>query len=503
MKKGTRKATRGSTRTAAVVLAAGKGTRMRSSTAKVLHPLCGMPLGAWPIEAARLAGTDPIVVVVGHQGGFARDALSEAAPRARLRFAVQAEQRGTGHAVMCAWPEIERSGADHVLILCGDVPSLLPSTLERLSRAGTRAQAALITFEPKDPASYGRVVRDAKGRVIEIVEAADATRAQKRIREVNSGIYCVSTALLREALKGLCSDNAQGELYLTDLVAHASKSGVSVATIEASEDEVEGVNDRADLARAEARARARINDGLMRAGVSFEDPAATYVEARVTAGRDVFLGAGVHLSGDTRVGNGARVEAYSMLHDTRVGAKARVKPHCVIESAEIGREAQVGPFARIRPGSVLDPTSAVGNFVEVKKAHLGRGVKAGHLSYLGDADIGASTNIGAGTITCNYDGASKHRTTIGARAFIGSNTALVAPVEIGAGAYVGAGSTVTRSIPDGALGVARGKQRNLDGWARRKRGGKTSRSRKTKAPARSPGLEKAGGGDDEMGDDLS
>ena len=484
MKRTRKQSKRTPTKLAAVVLAAGKGTRMRSQAAKVLHPLCGLPLGAWPIEAARLAGASPTVVVVGHQAGEVQATLSAACPEADLRFAIQAEQKGTGHAVMCAWRDLERSGAEHVLILCGDVPSLTQATMRRLTRAGSGADVALLTFGASEPGSYGRILRDESGRVTEIVEAADASTSQKRINEVNAGIYCVKTSFLGKALGTLEADNAQGELYLTDLVAYAAKSGREVVAIGTSEEEVEGVNDRADLARAAARLRARINEQLMRGGVSFEDPFATYVDAGIKVGRDTLLCAGVHLRGKTRIEPNVLIEPYSILRDARVGKGAHIKAHSVIEDADIGRGAKVGPFARLRPGTVLERDAAIGNFVEAKKAHLGKGVKAGHLSYLGDARIGAGTNIGAGTITCNYDGKLKHETRIGSSAFIGSNTALVAPVNIGSKAYVGAGSTVTRDIPDGALGVARGRQRNLDGWARRKEDNESSRvtGEKTEEP---------------------
>jgi bifunctional UDP-N-acetylglucosamine pyrophosphorylase / glucosamine-1-phosphate N-acetyltransferase len=454
---------------AAVVLAAGQGTRMRSAQAKVLHPVCGRPLGAWPVAAARAAGADPIVGVVGHQAEAVETALRAAVPDANLVFALQKEQRGTGHAVICAREALAAAATERVLILCGDVPGLTARTLDALVEASDDAEVALLTFAPEDPAAYGRIVRDAEGLPVAIVEAADATAEQRAITEVNAGIYCVSTALLFEALESLSADNAQGELYLTDLVAHAAKTGRRVAAIRVPPDEVAGVNDRVDLARASARLRRRINEDLMRAGVTFQDPETTYVDAGVTVGPDTLLCAGVHLRGATRIGAGAEIGPYSILQDTTVDSGTKIRAHCDLDSAVIGPNASVGPFARMRPGTVLEAGAAVGNFVETKKSRLGPGVKAGHLSYLGDAEIEAGTNVGAGTITCNYDGANKHKTVIGEGAFIGSNTALVAPVTVGAGAYVAAGSTITQDVPDGALGVARGKQKNLPGWAKRRK----------------------------------
>ncbi len=467
---------------AAVVLAAGKGTRMRSSVAKILHPLCGLPLGAWPIEAARAAGAKPIVVVVGHQAEEAGLALSKAAPDARLSFAVQEEQLGTGHAVMCARREIEASKAGRVLILCGDVPCLTGSTLSRLARAGEKADIALLTFEPAEPGRYGRIVRDERGRVTGIVEAADATAAQKKIREVNAGIYCMGTGFLLRALDGLTDDNAQGELYLTDLVELASKEGGKVTAVSAEEEEVQGVNDRVDLARAAKMLRARINDKLMRGGVSFEDPSATYVDAGVKIGADSMIAAGAHLIGETRLGTGVEIGPCAVVQNSHLQAGAVIKAHSVLDSATVEAGASVGPFARLRPGTVIGRKASVGNFVEVKNARLGEGAKSGHLTYLGDADIGPKANIGAGTITCNYDGKDKFRTKIGRGCFIGSNSALVAPVSIGKNGYVAAGSTITQDIPEGALGVARGRQRNIEGWTSRTKAKKISRP--TPGPSR-------------------
>ena len=452
-----------STPDAAVILAAGKGTRMRSATAKVLHPLCGRPLAWYPVRRALDAGNGRVVVVVGHQGEQVRDALEAAFPGAPLRFVTQRDQRGTGDAVRCALPEVGR--AKRVRILYGDVPLLTAATFKRLVRAGSKAAVALLTTEPADPTGLGRIVRDGAGRVVRIVEHRDCTPAERRLGEINAGIYDVDRKILEAALGNLRADNAQGELYLTDVVAVAGARGLPVKAVSVADPtEVAGVNDRVELARVAAVMRRRIHEALMISGVSFEDPAHTYVDAGVEVGRDTVIGAGCHLLGDTRVGRGVTLLPWSH-----------------VEDAVIGDGCRVGPFARVRPGSVLERGVHLGNFVETKKAHLGEGAKANHLTYLGDAEVGAGTNVGAGTITCNYDGALKHPTTLGAGCFIGSNTALVAPITVGDGAYVGAGSTLTKDVPAGALAVARGPQKNLEGWVARRaprKPGATSPARK-------------------------
>ncbi len=450
-----------STPDAAVILAAGKGTRMRSATAKVLHPLCGRPLAFYPVRRALDAGSRRVVVVVGHQGEAVRAALEAAFPGAPLRFVTQRDQRGTGDAVRCALPEVGR--AKRVRILYGDVPLLTRATFQRLVRAGAKAAVALLTTEPADPTGLGRIVRDGHGRVVRIVEHRDCTPAERRLGEINAGIYDVDRKILEAALGNLRADNAQGELYLTDVVAVAVARGLTVKAVPVADpSEVAGVNDRVELARAATLMRRRINEALMVGGVSFEDPANTYVDEGVAIGRDTVIGAGCHLLGETRVGRGVTLLPWSH-----------------VEDGVIGDGCRVGPFARVRPGSVLEGEVHLGNFVETKKAHLGRGAKANHLSYLGDAEVGAGTNVGAGTITCNYDGAAKHQTTLGAGCFIGSNTALVAPITVGDGAYVGAGSTLTKDVPAGALAVARGPQKNLEGWVAR-RAPRKPRGRKRK-----------------------
>jgi len=452
---------------AAIVLAAGKGTRMRSSTAKVLHPLLGRPLLAYPLDACRRAGVDRIVAVVGHQADEVRRALGGEG----VEFALQVEQRGTGHAALCA-REALGGFAGTALILCGDVPLIRPETLRRLAATHQDAGARItvLTMEPDDPTGYGRLVRDADGWVERIVEEADATEEEKAIREVNTGTYAVELPWLWEALARVGSDNAQGEVYLTDAVALAARDGAAAAVALPDPAEALGVNSRVHLAEAGRELRDRINRAWMEAGVTLEDPATAWIEPGVELEPDVILGPGVRLAGATRVAAGTRIDTGCVLVDTQVGPDCYLKPYCVLTEARLEAGAQVGPFAHLRPGAVVGPQARVGNFVEMKKAVLGRGSKANHLTYLGDATVGEGANIGAGTITCNYDGVNKHPTEIGDRAFIGSNTSLVAPVRVGDGAVVGAGSTITKDVPAGALGVARGKQRNVEGWSERKPG---------------------------------
>ena len=449
--------------TAALILAAGKGTRMRSVLAKVLHPLLGRPLLWYPLEACRQAGVERLVVVVGHQA----EAVRRAAGAPDVAFALQAEQNGTGHAVLCAREAL----ADYrgtALILCGDVPLIRPETLRRLVEAHRSAGALLtvLTMELPDPTGYGRIVRDGDGRLVRIVEEADASDEERSICEVNSGTYAVELPWLWAVLERLRPDNRQAEIYLTDAVEAAVKEDRALALQVADPAEVMGVNSRVHLARAAAVLRDRINHAWMEAGVTLEDPASTWIEPGVELEPDVTIGPGVRLAGRTQVASGARIDTGCVLTDTVVGPGCHLKPYCVATEARLEAGAQAGPFAHLRPGAVVGPEARVGNFVEMKKAVLGRGSKANHLTYLGDATVGEGVNIGAGTITCNYDGKNKHPTVIRDGAFIGSNTSLVAPVTVGAGATVGAGSTITKDVPDNALGVARGRQRNIPGWKR-------------------------------------
>jgi bifunctional UDP-N-acetylglucosamine pyrophosphorylase/glucosamine-1-phosphate N-acetyltransferase len=453
-----------------VVLAAGLGTRMKSDRAKVLHEVAGRPLIVWTIENALAAGAGRVVVVLGHQIDTIRALLDARYGAGRVEVVHQAEQRGTGHAVQSAMPALAGEPDDRiVVILYGDAPLLRPERVAELVRAaeGSSAHLALISTRPSAPIAYGRLVRDREGKLMRIVEHADASEAERAIDEMNAGFYAVRLRELRTDLASLDDANAQGEIYLTDLAERAAARGGAAVT-EAPFDEVTGINDRVDLARTEREARLRILEGWMQSGVTIADPASTYIDSEVgPIGRDTWIGPGVCLRGKTRIGARARIDTGSVLTDVEVADEALVKPYTVASESSIGERAQTGPFAHLRPGTMLETDVRVGNFVETKKAHLMAGAKANHLAYLGDASVGARANVGAGTITCNYDGVSKHRTTIEAGAFIGSDTQLVAPVTVGRDAYVASGTTVTKDVPRAALALSRVKQVNVEGWADR------------------------------------
>ena len=449
---------------AAIVLAAGKGTRMKSHSAKVLHEIGGRPLAWYPVKRALDAGASPVVVVVGHQAEAVEAALVASLPGAPLRFAVQEKQLGTAHAVLAARKAL-RGYDGAVAILSGDVPLLETDTLLQVVRARARegAPLAFATMTLDAPRGYGRVVRDAGGRPARIAEEKDATDAERAIREVNAGLYCADATFLWKALARVGSDNAQEEFYLTDLVAMAARRDGAVA-VDVPPEEASGVNDREELARAGrvlVRRRAR---ALMRAGVTIEDPDRFDCDEGVEIGPDTTIEPGVRLLGRTRIGAACRIGAGAILRDAVVGHQVAVRPYTLVEEATVGARAILGPFSRVRPGSEIGEEAHVGNFVETKKTVLGKGAKANHLAYLGDATVGAGANIGAGTITCNYDGEKKHPTKIGARAFVGSDSILVAPLEIGDGAYIGAGSVITKDVPAGALGVGRAHQVTKEGW---------------------------------------
>jgi bifunctional UDP-N-acetylglucosamine pyrophosphorylase / glucosamine-1-phosphate N-acetyltransferase len=463
---------------AAVVLAAGKGTRMKSDRAKVLHEVCGRPLAYFPIRAALSLDCAKVIAVVGHQAELVERVLSQLFPGAPLEFVVQKEQLGTGHAVMTAQAALERAGFSargNVLLLCGDTPLVTAGTLQRLVLAKEEAQSplAFVTARPADPTGYGRVVRGEEGLAQRIVEEKDASAAEKKIEEVSAGIYFADASFLFKALGRATRNNAQGEYYLTDIVsaaAAAAREGRTgwPATIEASEEEVSGVNDRSQLARSAKLLRERRLESLMRDGVSVIDPAVTYVDEGVEVGPDTVLEPLASLRGKTRVGRGVTIGQGCVLVDMEVEDGARILPYSHLEASRIGKGATVGPFARLRPGAQVSEQAHVGNFVELKKTVLGKGSKANHLSYLGDAVIGEGVNVGAGTITCNYDGKTKSKTVIEDGAFIGSDTQLVAPVTVHKGAYVGSGTTVREDVPAGSLAVSAGKQRNIEGWVAKK-----------------------------------
>ncbi len=458
--------------TACVILAAGKSKRMRSGLVKVLHPMCDRPMIDYPVELALVRGYDPVVVVIGHQAEAVREHLQQRFP-GRLTFAVQGDPLGTGHAVLAAERAL-RGVRGKLAVLYGDMPLLAGRDLGALERGGREAALAFLSCRLAEPRRYGRVLRDADGSVEGIVEYADASRAERRIDEINTGIYLMDSPWLFSALKRLGRGNAQGEYYLTDLVAAARQQGLAAAGVEVAPESVLGVNDRVELAATERALRLRLLERWMRKGVTVVDPATTFVGADVRLGADSRLEPGCHLAGRTTVGQRCTIGPGAVIRDTRIAAEVEVRAYSVLDDCRLGRGVQVGPFARLRPGTVLEPDARVGNFVETKKTRLGKGAKANHLSYLGDADIGAGVNVGAGTITCNYDGFDKHPTTVGAGTFIGSDVQLVAPVAVGRDALIGAGTTVTRNVPANALAVSRTRQRNIDGYGmgRRRRGGR-------------------------------
>jgi len=450
---------------AVVVLAAGKGTRMKSALPKVLHPLLGRPLVTYAARAAQQAGAERVVVVVGHGA----EAVQQALGPLGVRTALQAEQLGTAHALASARPELADWDGP-VVVTMGDAPLISSATLRGLAEAlPAGGGMAMLTFEPDDPAQYGRVIRDGAGNVARVAEYKDASPEELAVREVNAGVYAFD-AKVWDFLAEVDRDNAAGEYYLTDLIEVYQRRGLPVRAFRADDpSELLAVNDRVQLAAVERVLLERLRERWMKEGVRMVMPETVYLEPDVELAPDVTLEPGVMLKGRTRIGEGSSVGAYSVISDSELAAGVEVRPHSVLEGAVLKEGAIVGPFARLRPQAVLEKGAFVGNFVEVKKSRLGPGVKAGHLAYLGDAQIGADSNIGAGTITANYDGQKKHPTIIGPRAFIGSNSVLIAPVRIGAEATVAAGSAINQEVPAGALAIARGRQRNIEGWAARKR----------------------------------
>ena len=453
-------------RITAIILAAGQGTRMKSAQAKVLHTIAGRPMVDYVVRAALDAGAQDVVVVVGCERDKVVAHLAEAFPTA-VRTAVQDPQRGTGDAVRCAMPAVGRD-CDIALLLYGDTPLLGPGEIEQLlaARAKTDAALGMLICVLDDPTGYGRIVRDEQGAIVRVLEHRDASEAVRAIREVNPGMYAVRIDFLRTALESLRADNAQRELYLTDVVALAAARG-PVAWCKVAADSLGGINDRAQLAAAEDVMHARIADGWRRAGVTVRS--GVRIDADVQLAPDAIVDHDAVLRGRTRVAARARIGVGAVLDEVEVAEDAVVKPYSVCTKSSIGARAQVGPFAHLRPESRLDADSHVGNFVETKKTHLGRGAKANHLAYLGDGEVGEEANVGAGTIFCNYDGFRKHLTVIGARAFIGSDSQLVAPVTIGAGAYVATGTTVTKDVPPDAVAIGRPRQENKEGYATRLR----------------------------------
>ncbi|MDO9068939.1 MAG: bifunctional UDP-N-acetylglucosamine diphosphorylase/glucosamine-1-phosphate N-acetyltransferase GlmU [Deltaproteobacteria bacterium] len=453
---------------AAVVLAAGKGTRMKSGLAKVLHTAAGLPLIAWPVAAARLAGADPVVLVIGHQANAVQSVFRGAGD---IRCAMQEEQLGTGHAVACALDALSGFRGT-VLILCGDTPLLRPETLRGLLQfhSDNKSTLTVLTAFVDDPYGYGRVIRDATGRVTRIVEQKDADPDEQAICEINSGIYCMESDFLFSNIKSIRNDNAQQEYYLTDLLAIAVRKGLScLATPAVDSEEIMGINDRAQLADAARILRRRINRELMLSGVTLIDPEQTYIDFGVTIGADTIIHPSCHIGSGTVIGSGCEIENGVSIFGCRIGADCHIKAASVLEDSELKANVTVGPMAHLRPGTLLGSHVKIGNFVETKKIVMGEGSKASHLTYLGDAEIGRDVNIGCGTITCNYDGVNKHRTVIGDDVFIGSDVQLVAPVTVGRNSLVAAGTTVTVDVPPDSLALSRVPQINKEGWRLKKK----------------------------------
>ena len=448
-------------RLSAIVLAAGKGTRMKSQLPKVLHPLCGRPLVDYPVQAAFEAGADQVVVVTSGQPELTA-ALEARYGKERISIAVQDPPRGTGDAVRAGLGAVKHPGT---LILYGDTPLLRAQDLTGLIQAldVPGQELSILTALLEVPFGYGRVLRDAAGNVQEVREQRDLqSDAERAIREVNAGMYAANTEKLRAAVAELQPNNAQGEYYLTDIVASLAKIS-RVAAVQGEAEALLGVNDRADLGRAEELLFARNRDQHRKAGVTVHGDAR--IDSGVEIAADVELGAGVALRGKTQIGSGTRVDVGSVLTDAQIGENVEIKPYCVISQSTVGDRAQLGPFAHLRPDSEIEAEAHIGNFVETKKTRVRRGAKANHLAYLGDADVGERANIGAGTIVCNYDGFVKRQTTIGEGAFIGSDSQLIAPVVIGKNAYVGTGSTITEDVPEDALAIGRARQVNKPGYA--------------------------------------
>ncbi|MEG2359399.1 bifunctional UDP-N-acetylglucosamine diphosphorylase/glucosamine-1-phosphate N-acetyltransferase GlmU [Acinetobacter sp.] len=438
--------------TSVIILAAGKGTRMRSSLPKVLQPLAGRPLLGHVIETAKKLQAGSIITIYGHGGALVQNEFAQE----QVQWVEQAEQLGTGHAVKMALPVLPQDGLS--LILSGDVPCITQQTLQKLLDASQASGIGLVTLTLPDASGYGRIVRE-NGNIQAIVEHKDASEAQRQIQEINTGIYCVSNARLHQWLPKLSNSNAQGEYYLTDIVAMAIEDGLEVASVEPEMAfEVEGVNDRAQLAALEREYQAFQAKRLMQQGVHLIDPSRFDLRGQLTAGQDVRIDINVIIEGDCELGDNVEIGAGCVIKNTKIAAGTKVQPYSVFDHAVVGENAQIGPFSRLRPGAKLANEVHIGNFVEVKNSSIGLGSKANHFTYLGDAEVGAGSNIGAGTITCNYDGANKFKTIIGDAAFIGSNSSLVAPVVIGNGATVGAGSVITRDVADNSLAFERSKQ---------------------------------------------
>lgn len=445
-----------------VILAAGQGKRMKSSLPKVLHTLAGDTLIGHVIQAAHAVSTKPPIIIYGHQGDVLKKALSQA----NVQWAHQDKQLGTAHAVQQALPFI--SVEDRILVLCGDVPLISSTTLKKLISVTPNDAIGMVTVHLKNPQGYGRIKRDASLHVTGIVEEKDATETERAINEINSGIYLIPAKILTEALPTFKNHNAQSEYYLTDIISYAVNEKIAIHTVEPTmTDEVQGVNDRIQLAHLERAKQKQLAEQLMRDGVTLRDPARVDIRGKVTTGHDVVIDVNVILEGEVTIGSGCHIGANVILRNVTLEDDVKIRENTVIEDARIGKESIIGPFARIRPGTVLKEAVHIGNFVEVKNSHIDNHSKVNHLSYIGDAEIGARVNVGAGTITCNYDGANKHKTIIEDDVHIGSDTQLIAPVTVGKGATIAAGATVTKDVEPHTLTLTHElKQRAIKDWKR-------------------------------------
>lgn len=456
---------------AIVIMAAGKGTRLKSKRAKVLHQIGGKPLLAHVIAAAgQVAPAPDIYVIVGHQAEQVRAAVEATG----VNFIEQAEQRGTGHAIMTARADVSTYG--NLLVLSGDVPLIRPETIARVRdfHFSKKAAMTILTAEPPDPFGYGRVIRKGGENVSAIVEQKALTKAQQKAREINSGIYAFATRPLFANIDRLTTDNAHREFYLTDMAALLMKARARVVAVKAADPaEVLGANTLAELASLDAQMRSRKCSELMSAGVAIYRPDTCVVDAGVTIGADTVIEPFVQILGNSRIGSDCRIRSFSVISDSQLGDNVLLRPGCILDQARVASGAVLGPYCHLRPGSEIGEGAHIGNFVETKKVRMGRGSKANHLTYLGDAEIGAGVNVGAGTITCNYDGANKHKTIIEDGAFVGSDATLVAPVRVGKRAYIAAGSAITQDVPEDALAIGRARQSLKEDWARRRREGQS------------------------------
>ena len=443
-----------------IILAAGKGTRMKSAKPKVLQTLADKPLLAHVLDTCQSVNVDKTIVVYGFGGSQVKQAMQDY----ELTWVEQTEQLGTGHAVQVTLPELPTEGKS--LILYGDVPLVSAKTLTRLKEANVEGMS-MLTLTVDNPFGLGRIKRDEQGNIIAIVEQKDANEEEQGIREINSGIYCVDNTLLHKYLPNLSNHNAQQEYYLTDIVKMAVEDGIAITAIEPDyEFEIEGVNNRQQLASLERSWQAKLVEDLQVQGVQFADPSRVDIRGEVSVGQDVFVDINVVFKGKVSLGSNVTIEAGCIIKDTQIGDNVHIKPYCVFDEAQVGEDATIGPFAHLRPQSVLAKKTRLGNFVEIKKSHIGEGSKVNHLSYVGDAQLGAGVNFGAGAITCNYDGVNKHQTIVGDNAFIGTNACLVAPVNIGNTATIGAGSVITKNVEDKALAIGRGRQVQKDNYQR-------------------------------------